>query len=414
MPTIGDNIARHRRRRSITQEALAERSGISVETIRKLEQNERTSARMATLGAIARALQTTTSTLMGDASAAAAHREPDSDQAPLLDLRAILTPPRGLNGPISAFRSVASPPDLSNLRTKIQYADTAYHNDDYATTLAILPDLLRDVTMTVDTIGDAQRPAALILSAATHQLAGTALIQLRAFDLAYPALDKALGAAATAGDELAGASAVVTMCWLFLRQGRLVEAEQLAIRTADQIEPRFSRRDPARLAIWGWLLLRAAAAAIRDGRSDDAEDLLDAAAAAAARIGDRVLPSDLSPGPVSIGAFCPGTVAMKKVETITLAGDAPRALDLADQIHAGGRPTSNNFNRFRLDVAHAHAQLGAYVDSTSALMEVRRDAPMWLRHQRYARDIVRVIASARRRALTRELAELADMVGVDI
>src|SRR5439155_10381915 len=111
--------------------------------------------------------------------------------------------------------------------------------------------------------GDVDRVDALRALSQANQLAGTVLIQTRKFDLAHRALDRALDAADAAGDELVGAAAVVSLCWLLLREGRLDEAEKLAVMTADTIEPSFRRDPPEHLATWGWLLLRAAAAAVR-------------------------------------------------------------------------------------------------------------------------------------------------------
>jgi hypothetical protein len=40
------------------------------------------------------------------------------------------------------------------------------------------------------------------------------------------------------------------------------------------------------------------------------------------------------------------------------------------------------------------------------MRQVRSDAPSWLRHQRYARDIVSTLVETRKRALTADLADL--------
>jgi len=411
-PTLGDNLARIRRHRQLTQEQLAERAELSVETIGKLERNERASARMSTLNRLARALDVPTSALLGDASQSAARRERDRDQIALIDLRRVLTPARGLGG-TTVGPAITVPPTMDGVRATIRAVDAAYHADDYTTTFAALPSLLAEATALVDTVDGDARAGAYDLLAQAHQVAGTALIQLRAFDLAYRALGLALDAADRSGNTLIGASMVTTMCWLLLRQGRFAEAEDLAITTADAIEPRFSRARPAELTTWGWLLLRAAAAAARDNRADDAETLLDAAAAAAARIGDRAPAGSYRPGLVSIGQFCPRTVAMKRVENAIVAGDPGRALALAARVPPGGRPTSNNRNRHRLDVAYAHTQLGDFAAATDVLLDLRSAAPTWLRHQRYARDIVRTIRARRRRAMSQELAELAAVVGLE-
>ena len=60
---IGDNLARIRRRRHLTQEGLAEQAGVSVDLIKKLEQHRRESARLNTLECLARTLDVEVSEL---------------------------------------------------------------------------------------------------------------------------------------------------------------------------------------------------------------------------------------------------------------------------------------------------------------------------------------------------------------
>ena len=411
--TIGDNVARLRRAMPMTQEALAEAADLSVETIRKLEQNKNTSARMSTLHKLARALRVPTSRLLGNAARAAAEGSPDVDGVGLIELRKALTPARGLRGARLAGPEL-EPPTLDDVRASVRSLDRAYHQDDYATTLAGLPLLIAEArTAVAESAGD-DLTAALELMAQTYQLAGTALIQLRAFDLAHRALSDALDAAQASGNDLVGGSAITTMCWLLLRQGRFGETEQLAVQTADALEPSFAKAAPAELTVWGWLLLRAAAAAVRDNRDDDADAMLNGAAAAAVRIGDRVPASQLSPGPATIGHFDRTTVEWKRVESELIAGHPDRALALSRAVPDSGRPTSNNRNRHRLDVAAAHVQVGAYDEAQAVLMDLKDSAPSWLRHQRFARDIVGSIAAERKRAMSRDLAALASLVGTDL
>lgn len=415
-PTIGDHLRMRRMHVGLTQEQLAELAGLSVETIRKLEQSVNTSARMSTLNRLARALGVPTSTLLGNAAQSAARRERDFDGVALMPLRQVLLPARGLRGAVVGGPEVA-PPTLADIRMSIRIVDQAYHADDYAATLSALPALIAEAAAGVDATAGHGREQALALLAQAYQVAATALIQLRSLDLAHEALGRALDAADTAGDQVVGASAVVTMCWLLLRMGRFAEAESLAVVTADAVEPQFRRAAPAELATWGWLMLRAAAAAVRDNRDDDAQELLDAADAAAARIGDRIPEAVVSPGPATVGAFGSTTVAMKRVETAVIAGDNRRALVLAEGVQLDGathgRPTSNNRNRHLLDVAHAQARVGAHDAAEETLLRIRTDAPTWLRQQRYARDIVREIRSHKKRKISRELAQLAELVGLE-
>ncbi|WJK41491.1 helix-turn-helix transcriptional regulator [Solwaraspora sp. WMMA2056] len=410
--TVGDNVGRLRRLSGLTQEQLAEAAGLAVETIQKLEQNKPGSPRMSTLRSIANALGVPTSVLVGPAIAGPAVGFGSADDEAALDLlRRALTPARGLNGTF-VDKSPMSPPTLAGLQASIAEIDRIYHGDDYASALTRLPVLIGEARSFVEaSVGD-QRIAGATQLAQAYQVAGTALIQLRRFDLAYHALSLALDVADESGNELVAASVVTTMCWLLLRQGRFDEAERLAVATADAVEPRFSRTDPTRLAVWGWLMLRGSAAAIRDGRADDASEMLDAASAAAVRIGEQ-LPADVAVRmPVTMGAFCPVTVEMKRVEMSVVGGDPVTALALAERVPPGsGRATSDNRNRHQLDRAWATAERGDMVEATRILSGLRAESPTWLRHQRYARDIVTTILARRRRPVSQELAALADLLG---
>jgi transcriptional regulator with XRE-family HTH domain len=63
---IGVRLAALRSRRGLTQERLAERAGVSVDLIKKLEQGQRRSARMSSLAALAAALEVATADLVGE------------------------------------------------------------------------------------------------------------------------------------------------------------------------------------------------------------------------------------------------------------------------------------------------------------------------------------------------------------
>ncbi|MEU8264506.1 helix-turn-helix transcriptional regulator [Micromonospora sp. NPDC048999] len=406
-PTTGQHLARIRRQAGITQEQLAEQASVSVETIRKLEQGTRQSARLETLHALARALSVPTTALLGDSSEAAARREPDHRPLSLADIRRTLTPARGLAGPLVTTPD-GPPTTMDAVRRRLSDVDAAYHRGDYAAALAAMPRLLDDAQHTAADAGEPMRAHAYATLAQARYLAGELLTQLRAGDLAYAAVVAALDAAETAGDQVLGALTVKGSSWLLLRQGRLAEAEQVAVVTADAIEPRVRRAEPAELAVWGWLLLAGAAAAARDNRPDDAAALLDSAAAAAARLADR----PVGDGHLTIlGGFRSARVEMMRVEVAAVAGDAGRVLQMADRVAPAEGTVATSWQRHRLDVAWAHTERSQYGDAAGVLMELRDRAPVWLRHQRYARDIVQLIAERRRRAMSAELAELASAVG---
>ncbi|MEU5945160.1 helix-turn-helix transcriptional regulator [Micromonospora sp. NPDC047465] len=406
-PTIGEHLARIRRQSTLTQEQLAERAGVSVETVRKLEQGERQSARMSTLHKLARALGVPTTALMGSAARAQAMREPDAAPLGLVGVRRALTPVAGLDGrPVDATAET-NPPTATDVERAVAVANRVYHSNDYASAISLVPGLLGEARALVDATDGDQQLRAHALASQAHQLAGRLLIQLRQVDLAHVALTMSLDHARRCGDELVGAAAVAQMCWLLLRQGRFGEADQLAVRTADQIEPRLSTATPAQLTAWGWLLVKAASAAVRDARDDDAREMLDLAAAGAHRLGEHVDPL----GAVTGNDFSTEAVALMRVEAAVIAGQPDRALELAQGIPQSPQVTPSSRQRHRLDVAWSHVETGQYADATGVLLDLRDTAPAWLRQQRYAREIVQSIAEGRRRAMSAELAELASLVG---
>lgn len=401
---VGENLARIRTRQGLTQEELAESSGVSVATIRKLEQGGRATARVSTLHRLARGLAVRTSDLFGVAQPEPANGE--TQQVGLMALRHVLTPARGIADQPFADDD-GGEPDLDRLRASIDAANRLYHHNDYAATFHALPALVGEARAAEQGVRREDRDQAAVLLGQVLQLTGSVLIQIGQYDLAYQALSGAIDAAQSADQQLAAASAVVSLCWLFLRQGRFVEAGLMATRAADDIEPRMSTASTTHLATWGWLLLRGSAAAIRDNRTGEADDMLRLARAAASRIGRDIV--DFGEYWTSFG---PSTVVMKTIENAMIAGRPERVLDLARRIPSRGRPTSNNRNRCLLDVANAHLERRARPEALRVLFDLRSAAPEWLRHQRYAKDIVRHIVDTRVRALSPETRELADFLAV--
>ncbi|MFI7608861.1 helix-turn-helix transcriptional regulator [Micromonospora sp. NPDC049366] len=406
-PRIGDHLARIRRQAGMSQEALAERSGVSLSTIQQLEQHKRTSARLATLSALAAALSVDTTALMGNAAPAVDQREPDAMPIGLVGVRRALTPVYGLDGQPLDADPAGLPPTVAGVTTAVRDANRVYHGNDYAAALAGLPRLLGQARALVDTTSGDDQATAHTLASRAHQLAGRLLIQLRQVDLAHVALDGALRHARHSSDQLAGAESVAAMCWLLMRVGRFDDARALAVRTADQVEPKMSKATPADLAAWGFLLMKAAAAAVRDARRDEATELLDLAAGGAQVLGDRPNPY----ADVAGNDFSAEGVHLMRVESAVIAGQPARALALAERVTRSPQVTPSSRQRHRLDVAWSYVQTGQYADATGVLLDLRDTAPSWLRQQPYARTIVAELVDTRRRALSAELAELTSLVG---
>ncbi|WP_322750880.1 MULTISPECIES: helix-turn-helix transcriptional regulator [unclassified Frankia] len=399
--SLGDRLAQVRRRRSLTQEELAQAAGVSVATIFKLEQGQRTSARVSTLHALARALGVTTSELFGPG----AELDPDTngDTASLVALRRILAPAPG------APSSVDDLPTLDDLKASITAVGRTGLHCRYTDTLAELPPLISSAQAAADHYQGQDGLGAQHLLARAYLTTGTVLAQFRHEDLAYDAIVRAITAAQQAGDPILHASGIYHLGWIFIRQGRFDDAEDVTVRAAEAIEPSISRSSPAHIAIWGRLLVEASAAAARNNRAAASRDLLTLARSAAARLAHDRFDYDQH-----WSSFGPTTVAAIEVENAMTTGDADHAVHLARNVPASDHIQLVTRMRHLLTVAEASVATRNYETSVKTLQTVRDAAPEWLKNQRLARHVVRDLldATSIRRAKNVGLAELADYIGV--
>ncbi|GAA1743054.1 helix-turn-helix transcriptional regulator [Nonomuraea bangladeshensis] len=389
---LGERLQSHRKLRGLSQRELAARSGVALSLIRKVEQGERKSVRIETVRAWATALDVTTTALLGPVPEAERQNGDGDRLAPLR---------QALQG--AAPADVEEVPTADGLRSAIASAVRLYHDDEYGDLTTILPVLVKEAQTLVEQGG----PEALAVRARVLQLVGSLATQTRVFDVAEIALEGAVTDAIETGDRIEAASAVITSCWLLLRQGRLDEARSRAVDWADEIEPRMSRATSTELSAWGWLLLRGSAAAIRDNRPDEADEMMRLALSGAVRMG-----REHGSYHEYFTTFGPATVQMKRVESAIIEHQPERALQLAREVPPGLRPTSDNRNRHLLDVANARVMLREYDKALDVLSQLAREAPAWLPNQRYAKDVLRTIVG-RRRTLTPEMRKLANAVGLE-
>jgi transcriptional regulator with XRE-family HTH domain len=380
--TLGERLASARKRRGLTQRELARASGVSVSLIRQLEQGDREDMRLETARKLAAALGVPTTTLVSCAT-------PDEPEPATRDLwarsrQAIIDP---------QSRAAAEPFGERGLSDALVGGVKLYQGNRYEQLARVLPGLLAD--------GEDASP---LLRSRVLQLAGSVMVQTRQWEPARLALDRSLADAERTGSAIDAASAVITMCWLLLVEGKFEQVRRLAAEWADRIEPRLSSASASELSVWGWLLLRGSAAAIRDNRPGEAADMMRLAEAAAIAIGP-----ERGGYHMYWTTFGPATVAMKRVENAVVDGRPDIALRLCRDVPAGLRPTSDNRNRHLLDVSAAHLELRQYDDAFGVLYGLSKDAGPWLAEQRMARGLVSRIVD-RRRTLTLEMREVADAV----
>ncbi|MEW1721557.1 helix-turn-helix transcriptional regulator [Streptomyces sp. NPDC093109] len=391
MSDAGKHIKEVRKRRGLSQSELAAASGVSLSIIRKLEQGERESARLETLRKLASALRVPTMRLTNGpreegptagteerwGSVRAALERPPQDPD--------LEDERPTSGGVSRA--------LADLQEQPQY-----RKDRFSELTALLPALLRDAEA-LGTEGREVRVRVL-------QFIGVLMVQTRQFDVAELALNRAMDDAA---DRMERATTANTQSWLLLRQGKLDDALNVAVKWADEVEPRLSRATPAELSTWGLMLLKVSSAAMRNNQPGQGHDALKLAKAAAVAMGrERVTEADAN------RTFGPTRVQLMQVENAGVLDRPDAVLRLAERVPAITlRPTSGSRNRHHLDVAEALAKTGNYVDAFERLAAVGRAAPEWLPHQPYARRVLKRVIEGRR-TLTPEMRTMATHIHLEV
>lgn len=411
---VGENIKRFRRTRGLSQEELAGVTRLSVSTVQKAERGR--TVRTETLHAIARGLGVTTSELF-----AAGSPEPvigdDGTRRSLMPIRAALMPPVGVDGVLP--NTTPAVVDLSSLRGAVLSVHDLYRVDDFDAVAKALPGVLREaaVAHTSAESEDARRSAARVRALA-FLVSGKYCTQVRQYDLAYYALSEGIREARSAGDRPTAATGVVGLCWLLLRQDRFADCYTLAVQTAEAMEPRMSDIDAGRVGVWGELWMRAAAAAVRDNRPQEAR----AARRMVARAATGLVTED-GEFPTTWGGFGPVTASIKSIEDYLIRGDGrAEARAVLRQSERGvlrpesrkriGKPQGANWGRHLLDVARAHSLLGSHQDVMETLTAVRADQPEWIKHQPMARRIMVDVLRTRKRTLSVEMRDMAVHLGI--
>jgi hypothetical protein len=297
----------------------------------------------------------------------------DRDGGRVLALRDVLISPSFLPGIDS--QDDREPTPVAELQRAVDAAADVYWKGDFGALLARLPGLIGEARHAHAATGSATvRPLAL-----AYDLGASLMVHLGRDDLAALASERAIVTASGGDDELLWATLHATYSWILLHQARVADAEDLAMRMANRIEPSFSA-EPRRIAAWGNLLVTALAPAAIARR--DVTEYISMAGAGAERLGGRVS--------VYQASFGPATVAMQATHAYTVLREPARALEAARRIRPGDlRGISRG--RHLLDVAQAHTDARHRRAAIERLQEARDLSPVWFRHQGVARSLVRDI-----------------------
>ena len=383
----------------LTQEQVAEKSGVSVDVIRKLEQHRKHSARLPTLHALAKGLGTEVTALLGDPPAVASNGAPEPPE--LVELRRAVMP-----------SLVPKPPgDLGSLsigvvRAEIADAWTLYHSADFAQLLTLLPEIVNEARLLSAVGSPEQKAAGSAALGKALQLAGHLAIRLGKTDLALSALERAASAAGDSGDDLLSPMVYNSVAWAYQRQNRLDDAEELAVTAADQVEA--GRLDSAaRVRVWGGLVMSGATSAARMGDYDEARDMMATAEEGAGRL--ATLPPPEGDARM-LSVFSPSSVRIERVRLAVQHERPEEALSLAKGMRLSSDIPPSWRTWLLLDVARAYADTGDAENAVRTLEALRRVAPQWIKHHMLAVAIVTDLMAGSQHPPG--LRKLADFLGI--
>jgi len=269
-----------------------------------------------------------------------------------------------------------APVQLDALRVGLAAAKADFQACRYRALAYRLPALVAGAEASTST-----DPLAGGVLAEVYNTAAHILIKLDVPGLGWIAAGRAMEAAHASGDRAAVASVTRNVVSLCRRERRYDSARQFALDAAAQLDTAGPDPDPVHLSLQGILLCNAGYAAAQAGDRAGSRDLLDEAAAGAARLGRD--------GNAHWTAFGPTNVTLHRISAALALGDAGTAVAHAAAVPAGAIRIPERQARYWLDVARAYQQWGKPAKCYRALTLAEHVAPEEIR----ARPAVRTLTA---------------------
>ncbi len=397
---IGGRIAAYRRRRGLSQPALAGLVGRSESWLSQVERGIRSVDRLSVLLDLARVLQVEVEALTGSEWQYA----PNGGTVPndLAVLRTLFTRYDHLLG----VEPPETPVSLSELRGLVATAHCTYQAARYEEVIRQLPAVLTAAETRFRLGPPSERRELLLSYVSAYVVAAKLLTKLGAADLSMLAADRSSMAAVNADSATARGMAAFQVTCALLRADRSEDAEHLAVNMAEQLQAQARGDDPALVSLAGALWLIAAVIAARRTDRGEAWRRLDIAEHLAG-----VLGYDAN---FAWTAFGPTNVAIHRVSVAAELGDPAGAIHAAASVDPTKLPDGLNSRRAQmyLNVAWAQAQRKRDAEALLSLMEAERVAPESIRYNIVVREMVREMLVRNRRPGASALHDLAVRAGV--
>jgi transcriptional regulator with XRE-family HTH domain len=385
---IGSNVRAARRSRGMSLETLAGLSGRSKGWLSKIENGHARLERRQDIAALAEALAVSADSLIG---APAPEIQPHTKGYSFEHLRAAL-----LDATIDDPRDAPARP-VTVLAELNAAQDQALRHADYDELTRELPGVLEDLQVHAVTTTGADRDLALRL---LIQACASAMIMLRHFgltDLAWVSAERGRRAAELLGDPIWQAAAAFE-CGQARPAANRSRALLSAPRRADELEPHIGD-DPFAHEVYGMLHLSAGLACV----VQDDHDAADAHGAEAEKVA-----RPLGDQPQAFELFGPANVGVWRTSFAVDAGNAERALAVADAVEPRNLASNNRRAALRMEKARAYAMLSKDAEAVRELRQAERLSPAQTRNHPLIRELVTdMLTRSRREAGGRDLRGMA-------
>jgi transcriptional regulator with XRE-family HTH domain len=380
----GERIAVYRRRRGLSQAALAGLVGRSESWLSQVERGIRSVDRLSVLLDMAKILHVDVESLIGRPWQLAPN---GGAIAQGLDaVRQVMTRYDHLLGV-----DVPPIPPLPELRGQVATLHEDYQAARYESVVRQLPNLITLIDGLPRVAAGGERCDGLCTYVCAYVGAAKLLTKLGVTDLAVVAADRAATIAVEADSLGARGMAAYQVVCALLRADRTDEAERLAVSMAEKLHGSATAEAPVLASVSGALWLIAAVAAARRTDRGEAWARLDAADRLAGLLGEDANHAWT--------AFGPTNVRIHRVSVAAELGEPGEALRAATDVDPTRLAEGLRSRRAQvyLDLAWAQAQRKRDAEATLHLLEAERLAPEAIRYNAMVRDLLREMLARSRR-----------------
>ncbi|MFI6663236.1 multiprotein-bridging factor 1 family protein [Streptomyces sp. NPDC050523] len=394
--TTGQRVARARRRLGWDQSQLAAAVDRSVSWVSKIETEHLPLDRMSVVGQLAEVLGVEVIELTGQPYR---HEtaELDSGHAAIPGLRLALqqaTMPGG-----AALITATEFPTLLDLTSRVEAAEKLRQDAKFTALGDVLPQILRDLVVLCDVSEgeDVLRAEALMLRAS--HMARVSSNLLGHHDLGWSAVQRELVAAERAESPVLQAAARWDLCGVWLHEGALGAARDMARKALDDLEPHLATDDLTVRALWGAMHLRAAVAWSRLWDRSEAESHLNEARQAAAGVSED--------GNTFQTQFNAVNTEIHSVEVSLELGHPRDVLSRAELVNVARIASGERQSHFWVCTAAGQMMNRKPGLAADAILKADAIAPQHVRNRPLARNLVDDLRSTDKHSHSAEIRRLA-------